>query len=136
MRGLRPGRRGAPTRSFRNPITSIRYNSIIIHRIHGADGMREKRSQQTFGETSRRGFLGGVGAVVAAAAYSGTVAADDAARVTNDADDPVQTVESPDGSIAVTVDAADGVPTYEVARDGSTHVGPSTLGFDFRNQPS
>jgi len=98
--------------------------------------MREKRSQQTFGETSRRGFLGGVGAVVAAAAYSGTVAADDAARVTNDADDPVQTVESPDGSIAVTVDAADGVPTYEVARDGSTHVGPSTLGFDFRNQPS
>jgi hypothetical protein len=66
--------------------------------------MSEKRSQQTFGETSRRGFLGSVGALVAAAAYSRDVSADDAAPVANDADDPVQTIESPDGSIAVTVD--------------------------------
>ena len=73
---------------------------------------------------------------MAAAAYSGAVSADDAARVDNDADDPVQRIESPDGSIAVTVDVGDGVPTYEVARDGTTYVGPSTLGFDFQNQPA
>ncbi|WP_303650784.1 glycoside hydrolase family 97 catalytic domain-containing protein [Halorubrum ezzemoulense] len=98
--------------------------------------MREKRSQQTFDGATRRGFLGSVGALVAAAAYSRDVSADDAARVDNEADDPVQTVESPDGSIAVTVDVTGGSPTYEVARGGETYVGPSTVGFDFRNQPS
>lgn len=96
--------------------------------------MSEKRSQQSLDGSTRRGFLGSVGALVAAAAYSRDVSADDAARVANDADDPVQTVESPDGSIAVTVDVADGVPTYEVAREGETYVESSTLGFDFRNQ--
>ncbi|WP_222595383.1 glycoside hydrolase family 97 catalytic domain-containing protein [Halorubrum salinarum] len=75
-----------------------------------------------------------MGALVAAAAYSRDVSAGDAAPVANDADDPVQTIESPDGSIAVTVDVSDGVPTYEVARNGTTYVGPSRLGFDFRNQ--
>jgi len=73
---------------------------------------------------------------VAAAAYSRDVSGSAAERVENDADDPVQTVSSPDGSIGVTVDVADGIPTYEVARDGTTHVEPSTLGFDFRNQPA
>nr|WP_239638908.1 glycoside hydrolase family 97 N-terminal domain-containing protein [Halorubrum californiense] len=77
-----------------------------------------------------------MGALVAAAAYSRDVSADDATQVDNDADDPVQRVESPDGSIAVTVDVGDGVPTYEVARGGTTYVGPSPLGFDFRNQRS
>ncbi|KOX98286.1 glycoside hydrolase family 97 catalytic domain-containing protein [Halorubrum tropicale] len=75
-----------------------------------------------------------MGALVAAAAYSRDVSADDAAPVANDADDPVQTIESPDGSIAVTVDVSDGVPTYEVARNGTSYVSPSRLGFDFRNQ--
>ena len=98
--------------------------------------MREKRSQQTFDEPTRRGFLGSVGALVAAAAYSRDVSADDAARVANDDDDPVQRIESPDGSIAVTLDVSDGVPTYEVARNEATYVGPSELGFDFRNQPA
>ena len=98
--------------------------------------MSEKRSQQTFGGTTRRGFLGSVGALVAAAAYSRDVAADDAAQVANDADGPVQTVESPDGSIAVTIDVSDGTPTYEVARGGTTYVESSTLGFDFQNQPA
>ncbi|EMA63525.1 glycoside hydrolase family 97 catalytic domain-containing protein [Halorubrum kocurii] len=98
--------------------------------------MDEKESQHEFRETTRRGFLGGVGALVAAAAYSRDVSAADAETVANDADDPVQTVESPDGSIAVTVDVADGVPTYEVARGGTTYVEPSPLGFDFRNQAS
>jgi len=98
--------------------------------------MREKRSQQTFDGATRRGFLGSVGALVAAAAYSRDVSADDAAKVVNGDDDPVQTVEAPDGSIAVTVDVSDGVPTYEVAKDGATYVEPSTIGFDFRNQPA
>jgi len=96
--------------------------------------MYEKESQRRFEKTSRRGFLGGVGALVAAAAYSRDVPAADAETVANDANDPVQTVESPDGSIAVTVDVADGIPTYEVARGGTTYVEPSPLGFDFRNQ--
>ena len=96
--------------------------------------MDEKESQHGFEETSRRGFLGSVGALVAAAAYSRDVSASTADRVENGDDDPVQTVESPDGSIAVTVDVADGVPTYEVARGGTTYVEPSAIGFDFRNQ--
>ncbi|WP_423998201.1 glycoside hydrolase family 97 catalytic domain-containing protein [Halorubrum trapanicum] len=77
-----------------------------------------------------------MGALVAAAAYSRDVSADDAAPVANGKDDPVQRIESPDGSIAVTLDVSDGVPTYEVARNGTTYVGPSELGFDFRNQPA
>lgn len=98
--------------------------------------MGEKQSQHEFQETSRRGFLGSVGALVAAAAYSRDVSAADAETVANGDDDPVQTVESPDGSIAVTVDVADGIPTYEVVRGGTTYVEPSPLGFDFRNQAS
>ncbi|WP_017341809.1 glycoside hydrolase family 97 catalytic domain-containing protein [Halorubrum sp. T3] len=77
-----------------------------------------------------------MGALVAAAAYSRDVSADDAAPVANGEDDPVQRIESPDGSIAVTLDVSDGVPTYEVARNGTTYVGSSELGFDFRNQPA
>ncbi|MFC6837969.1 glycoside hydrolase family 97 catalytic domain-containing protein [Halomarina ordinaria] len=98
--------------------------------------MREKQSQQPFDGATRRTFLGGVAAVVAVAAYSRDVSADDAAPVANDADGPVQSVESPDGSITVTVDVGDGVPTYEIVRNGTTYVGPSALGFDFQNQPA
>jgi hypothetical protein len=98
--------------------------------------MRENQSQQSFDGATRRGFLGSVGSLVVAAAYSRDVSADDAAPVVNDAEGPVQTVESPDGSIAVTVDVGDGVPTYEVVRNGTTYVGPSALGFDFQNQPA
>jgi hypothetical protein len=98
--------------------------------------MDERKSQHKFEETSRRGFLGGVGALVAAAAYSRDVSASAAEPVENGDDDPVQTVSSPDGSISVTVDVSDGVPTYEVARNGTAYVEPSPLGFDFRNQPA
>ncbi|MFC6903819.1 glycoside hydrolase family 97 catalytic domain-containing protein [Halalkalicoccus tibetensis] len=98
--------------------------------------MSEKRFQQGYEGSSRRGFLGGVGALVAAAAYSRDVPAAVAARVTNEEDDAVQRVESPDGSISVTVDVSNGVPSYEVVCDGTTRIGPSTLGFDFRNQPA
>ncbi|WP_066381935.1 glycoside hydrolase family 97 catalytic domain-containing protein [Halalkalicoccus paucihalophilus] len=98
--------------------------------------MSEKRSHRTNGESSRRGFLGGIGALVAAAAYSRDVPAAVAARVTNDEDGAVQRIESPDGSISVTLDVSGGVPSYEVACNGTTYVEPSTLGFDFQNQPS
>lgn len=98
--------------------------------------MNEEPFHHDDGGSSRRGFLGGVGALVAAAAYSRDVPAAVAARVTNDEDDAVQRVESPDGSISVIVDASDGVPGYEVACNGTTRIGPSTLGFDFRNQPA
>ena len=98
--------------------------------------MRENQSQQSFDGATRRGFLGSVGSLVVAAAYSRDVSADDAAPVVNDAEGPLHTVKSPDGSIAVTVDIGDGVPTYEVVRNGTTYVGPSALGFDFQNQPA
>lgn len=98
--------------------------------------MSEKPSQERGVEPSRRGFLGGVGALVAAAAYTRDISPAVAARVTNEADDTVQRVESPDGSITVTVDVSEGVPSYEVAHGDSTYVEPSTLGFDFRNQPT
>nr|WP_049911169.1 glycoside hydrolase family 97 catalytic domain-containing protein [Halorubrum lipolyticum] len=75
-----------------------------------------------------------MGALVAAAAYSRDVSGSAADEVENGDDDPVQTVSSPDGSISVTVDVGDGVPTYEVARGGTTYVEPSPIGFDFRNQ--
>ncbi len=86
--------------------------------------------------SSRRGFLGGVGALVAAAAYTRDVPREVAARVTNDEDDAVQRVSSPDGSISVTVDLSDESPRYEVASNDTTYIEPSTLGFDFRNQPT
>jgi hypothetical protein len=83
----------------------------------------------------RRDFLGGL-SLTAAAAFSLTVPAGVAARVTDGQDDAVQTVASPDGSIEVTVDAADGPLTYTVSHDGTTVVGESTLGFEFQNQPA
>ena len=73
---------------------------------------------------------------MAEAAYSREVSADDVEGGINGDEEPVQRIESPDGSIAVTLDVSDGVPTYEVARNGTTYVGPSELGFDFRNQPA
>ncbi|WP_122091161.1 glycoside hydrolase family 97 catalytic domain-containing protein [Halalkalicoccus subterraneus] len=97
--------------------------------------MSEKRPQREVTGSSRRGFLGGVGALVAAAAYTRDIPTAVAARVANDKDGDVQRVTSPDGSISVTIDVADGVPSYEVACNGTTYIAPSTLGFDFQNQP-
>ncbi|MDG5817491.1 glycoside hydrolase family 97 catalytic domain-containing protein [Natronococcus sp. A-GB7] len=98
--------------------------------------MREKQSQQSLLDSNRRTFLSGVAGALAAAAYTRSVPTEAAARVTNGEDDPVQRIDSPDGSISVTVDASDGLPTYEVAVDGTTYVDPSTVGFEFRNQPT
>ena len=48
-----------------------------------------------------------------------------------------QTVASPDGAIAVTVDVtAEGRPFYKVAYRGEEVVGPSHLGFRFKGQPA
>ncbi|WP_049893228.1 glycoside hydrolase family 97 catalytic domain-containing protein [Natronococcus jeotgali] len=98
--------------------------------------MREKRSQQSLFPSDRRAFLTGAAGALAAAAYVRTVPDEAAARVANDDDDPVQRVTSPDGSISITVDASDGVPSYEIAVDGTTSVEPSAIGFEFRNQPT
>ncbi|WP_254768811.1 glycoside hydrolase family 97 catalytic domain-containing protein [Salinilacihabitans rarus] len=97
--------------------------------------MCDEQSHHTFGRSNRRRFLGGAASALAAAAYARPVPAEMAARVTNAADGDVQRVASPDGSLAVTVDVSDGTPTYAVTCEGTTCVEPSTLGFDFRNQP-
>ena len=83
---------------------------------------------------SRRDFVGGVTSLLAASAYTLTVTDDVAAQVADGDDSSTQTVTSPDGSVAVTVDVADGTPSYSVAYDGDAVVEESTLGFEFQNQ--
>jgi len=84
----------------------------------------------------RRGFVGGVASLLAAASFSRDVDAGTAARVDGgDAEERVE-VTSPDGSLQVVVDVADGVPSYGIAFDGTTLVEPSTIGFEFRGQPT
>ena len=84
----------------------------------------------------RRGFLGGVAGLMAAASYSATVPESVAGRIANDADSDAQRVSSPDGSVEVEFDVSDGVPTYAVAFEGTTHLDSSAIGFEFRNQPT
>ncbi|MFC4544343.1 glycoside hydrolase family 97 catalytic domain-containing protein [Halosolutus amylolyticus] len=98
--------------------------------------MFDKLSQHTFSGPNRRQVLGGITAALAAAAYTRSVPESVAAQVTDGDDAAVQTIDSPDGAISVTIDVSDGVPRYEVAFDGTTYVESSALGFDFRNQPS
>ncbi|MFC6976246.1 glycoside hydrolase family 97 catalytic domain-containing protein [Halomicroarcula sp. GCM10025709] len=83
---------------------------------------------------SRRGFLGGVSSLLAAAAYSRDVPEDVAAQVTNGNNSDTQTVSSPDGSITVTVDVTSGIPTYSIDYNNTTYITGSRLGFDFQNQ--
>ncbi|SNZ03121.1 Carbohydrate binding module (family 6) [Natronoarchaeum philippinense] len=98
--------------------------------------MFEETNAQQTGAIGRRQFVGGVASLLAASAYSLSVPESVAASVVDGDDEPVQTVASPDGRLEVTVDAADGVPTYEVAYDDSTVVEESALGFEFQNQPT
>jgi len=84
---------------------------------------------------SRRGVLGATASLFAASAFSLSMSGA-AAPIENDNDDPVQTIASPDGSIELTLDIADGSPTYTVTHDGTTVIGESALGFDFQNQPA
>jgi hypothetical protein len=84
----------------------------------------------------RRGFLGGVSALLAGTAFSLEVPKATAAQVRNERGEATQTLTSPDGGVSVTVDVSDGSPTYSVAHDGRTVVEPSGLGFEFQNQPT
>lgn len=79
---------------------------------------------------SRRDFIGSLSLL----AYSLTVPEEVAARVTDGDKTATQTVVSPNGRVAVTVDVADGVVSYSVAYDGTTVVADSALGFEFQNQ--
>ena len=46
-----------------------------------------------------------------------------------------ETVASPDGSIVVTVDAdGEGIPYYEIARDGKPLIGKSVIAFNFTDE--
>ncbi|SEV86621.1 glycoside hydrolase family 97 catalytic domain-containing protein [Natrinema salifodinae] len=96
--------------------------------------MEDEKPHHTLGQYRRRGFLGGMASLFAATAYSLTVSADAAAPVGEGDDSATQTVTSPDGSVAFTVDVADGTPTYSVSFEGEPVVDSSRLGFEFRNQ--
>ncbi len=98
--------------------------------------MREKESQQSLLDSTRRTVLGGMTTALAAAAYTRPGLAWLTDPVSNDDDEAVQRVTSPDGTICVTVDVSDGVPRYAVAVDDTTYIEPSAIGFEFRNQPT
>ena len=96
----------------------------------------DKESQHSSQRIDRRQFVGGLTSLAMVSAFSLTVLDDAAAQVTAGDDSPMQTVTSPDGTVAVTVDVADGVPSYRIAHDGTTVIDESTLGFAFENQPA
>ena len=85
---------------------------------------------------SRRSFVGGLTSLVAATAFSLSVPKATATQVTDGNDETKQTLTSPNGTVAVTVDVEDGAPTYSVDYDGTTVVTDARLGFEFQNQPT
>ncbi|MBV0902206.1 glycoside hydrolase family 97 catalytic domain-containing protein [Haloarcula salina] len=93
-----------------------------------------EEENQPNSKQSRRQFLGGVGSLLAASAFSASVPEQTAAQVTEGDDSPTRTVTSPDGNVALTVDVSDGTATYRLAHEGATVVEDSALGFEFRNQ--
>ena len=96
--------------------------------------MVDEQDNRSLESLSRRTFVSGLASLAAASSFSLNVTAETATPVTSGDDAPVQTLTSPDGSVEVTVDVADGMPTYRVAYDGRTVVDDSGLGFDFQNQ--
>ncbi|RDI71366.1 glycoside hydrolase family 97 catalytic domain-containing protein [Halopelagius longus] len=96
--------------------------------------MSNQRDVPESSRLSRRGFVGGLTSLFAASAFSLSVDEAAAAQVTNGDDSNAQTLSSPDGTVEVTVDVSDGVPSYCVVHDGTTVVEDSALGFEFRNQ--
>jgi hypothetical protein len=98
--------------------------------------MFNKQGQHPSSGISRRRFVGGLTSLAAASAFSLTVADEAAAQVTNGDNATTQTLTSPDGTVEVTVDVMDGVPSYSVAHNGTTVIEDSTLGFAFENQPT
>ena len=104
-------------------------------RAHGSETTAEPTRGSNGGSrtTTRRQFAGGLASLFAASAFSLSVAEDTAAQVTAGDDGATQTVTSPEGTVELTVDVADGTPTYSVVHDGSTIVDGATLGFEFQN---
>ncbi|SFS97953.1 glycoside hydrolase family 97 catalytic domain-containing protein [Halostagnicola kamekurae] len=96
--------------------------------------MSEKDKHDLPIAVDRRGFVGGITSMMAAAAFSVSVPERVAAQVTDGDDASRQTVTSPDGTVEATVDVADGAPTYSVAYDGTTVIDDSGLGFEFQGQ--
>ncbi|QCS45015.1 glycoside hydrolase family 97 catalytic domain-containing protein [Natrinema versiforme] len=98
--------------------------------------MKGTEAEQTSDYMKRRGFMGGIGSLLAAASFSQAVTAEVATPVTKGDASPTQTVSSPDGNIEVTIDVSNGTPTYSVTYDKTTYVESSALGFEFQNQQS
>jgi len=101
----------------------------------------DDRSERRAGEhdepsVGRRGFLGGMSALLAGSAFTLDVPKATATPVQDGSAESTQTLTSPDGSVSVTVDVSDGAATYSVAHDGRRVVEPSGLGFEFQNQPA
>jgi carbohydrate-binding DOMON domain-containing protein len=96
--------------------------------------MNEDLLKRTSNGFSRRGFIGGVSSLLAAARYSRSVPEPVTAQLTDGDDSETQTVSSPDGSIEVTIKTGSGVPMYGVEYDGTTYITDSGIGFDFKNQ--
>jgi hypothetical protein len=105
------------------------------HGTNGPGGRASTSADGTDGSSlNRRRFVGGLTGLLAAMAYSRTVPESVAGQVTSGDDSDGQSVSSPDGSITVTVDVSSGVPHYEVARNDTTYVQSSPVGFDFAGQ--
>jgi hypothetical protein len=85
---------------------------------------------------NRRGFLGGISGLLAAASFSRAVSANDVSEISNNDDSKTQFITSPNEAIAIAVDVADDVPRYEVVFEEKTLIEPSGIGFDFQRQPS
>jgi hypothetical protein len=96
--------------------------------------MVNNNSPPSKGVRGRREVLGGLTGLLAATAYTATVPDEATAEVTTGDAATKQTVTSPDGSVDVTVEIVDGVPTYSVAFEGPTYVERSPIGFEFQNQ--
>lgn len=94
------------------------------------------RNNNSVLKQNRRGFLGSLSGLLAAASFSRDVSADSVSEVTDGDDSEIQTVTSPDETVTVTVDVTDGVPSYEISFEEQTLIEPSDLGFDFQRQPS
>jgi hypothetical protein len=108
-----------------------------VEKINGSEVITQRKEESTKGAspTTRRRFVGGLASLIAASAFSLTVADETAAQVTEGNDRPTQRLTSPDGTVEVLVDVADGMPRYSVAYDGTTVVDDAGLGFEFQNQP-
>ncbi|ELZ28500.1 alpha-glucosidase [Halogeometricum pallidum JCM 14848] len=96
--------------------------------------MFDELNNRSSSELRRREFVGGITSLAAASAFSVGVSESAAAQVTAGADEPGQTLTSPDGAVEVSVDVTDGAPSYSVSREGTTVIEESSLGFEFENQ--